>query len=79
MGNGLTNISFERAPDARQLRSRRALASALLELIEEKSFDEITIREITARAKIGGQTGDILGATQQMAEIVLLLGFAALA
>lgn len=33
----------------------------------------------TARAKIGGQTGDILGATQQMAEIVLLLGFAALA
>lgn len=30
-----------------------------------------------ARAKIGGQTGDILGAAQQMAEIVLLLGLAA--
>jgi adenosylcobinamide-GDP ribazoletransferase len=25
-----------------------------------------------ARAKIGGQTGDILGATQQMAEIAVL-------
>ena len=32
-----------------------------------------------ANAKIGGQTGDILGASQQVAEIALLLGFAALA
>ncbi|WPY93071.1 adenosylcobinamide-GDP ribazoletransferase [Limimaricola variabilis] len=31
-----------------------------------------------AKAKIGGQTGDVLGATQQMAEIVVLLGLAAL-
>ena len=31
----------------------------------------------TARSKIGGQTGDILGAAQQLAEIVLLLGLAA--
>jgi adenosylcobinamide-GDP ribazoletransferase len=30
-----------------------------------------------ARAKIGGQTGDILGAGQQLAEIAILLGFAA--
>jgi len=30
-----------------------------------------------ARAKIAGQTGDILGAVQQVAEIALLLGFAA--
>lgn len=28
-----------------------------------------------ARAKIGGQTGDILGAAQQIAEITILLGF----
>lgn len=32
-----------------------------------------------ARAKIGGQTGDILGATQQLAEISALAAFAALA
>jgi adenosylcobinamide-GDP ribazoletransferase len=31
-----------------------------------------------ARAKIGGQTGDILGACQQVAEIAMLLGFLAL-
>lgn len=31
-----------------------------------------------ARAKIGGQTGDILGATQQMAEIAALLALVAL-
>ena len=29
---------------------------------------------LIARAKIGGQTGDILGATQQVNEIVLLIG-----
>ena len=32
-----------------------------------------------ARMKIGGQTGDILGATQQLAEIAGLLVLAALA
>ncbi|MCF6233298.1 MAG: adenosylcobinamide-GDP ribazoletransferase [Rhodobacteraceae bacterium] len=32
-----------------------------------------------SNAKIGGQTGDILGASQQVAEIALLLGFAAMA
>jgi adenosylcobinamide-GDP ribazoletransferase len=31
-----------------------------------------------ARARIGGQTGDILGACQQVAEITMLLGFAAM-
>jgi adenosylcobinamide-GDP ribazoletransferase len=31
-----------------------------------------------ARVRIGGQTGDILGACQQVAEITLLLGFVAL-
>ncbi|CUH63793.1 Cobalamin synthase [Thalassovita gelatinovora] len=32
---------------------------------------------LMARAKIGGQTGDILGASQQMCEIVLLLALSA--
>ena len=33
---------------------------------------------LTARAKIGGQTGDILGATQQMAEAACLAAFCAM-
>lgn len=33
---------------------------------------------LLARRRIGGQTGDILGATQQCAEIAILLGFVAL-
>lgn len=32
---------------------------------------------MTARAKIGGQTGDVLGATQQVAEISILFSFIA--
>jgi adenosylcobinamide-GDP ribazoletransferase len=31
-----------------------------------------------ARAKIGGQTGDVLGAAQQLAEIAALLALTAL-
>ena len=34
---------------------------------------------LIARAKIGGQTGDVLGATQQVGEVVLLISLAALA
>jgi adenosylcobinamide-GDP ribazoletransferase len=30
-----------------------------------------------ARARIGGQTGDILGAAQQMGEVAVLLGLVA--
>ena len=36
--------------DRRILRTRRLLGQALLELIQEKSFDDITIRDITERA-----------------------------
>ena len=42
--------------DARQLRSRGALAAALLALLEEKPFDSVTIREVTARAGTGYAT-----------------------
>ena len=42
--------------DARQLRSRRALTGAMLELLEEKPFDQVTIREISARAGTGYAT-----------------------
>lgn len=40
----------------RKTRSRQALADALLSLLEEKPFDKITVREITARAEVGYAT-----------------------
>lgn len=51
-------IGYKKAPpsDARQVRSRNALTGALLELLEERSFDQLTIREITARAGTGYAT-----------------------
>src|ERR1700741_1744473 len=42
--------------DARQGRSRSALTRALLELLEEKPFAQLTIREISARAGTGYAT-----------------------
>ena len=42
--------------DARQLRSRAALKGALLELLEERPFDNLSIREISARAGTGYAT-----------------------
>ena len=42
--------------DARQVRSRGALCAALLDLLEEQSFDQITIRAISARAGTGYAT-----------------------
>ena len=33
----------------------------------------VAVLALTARSKIGGQTGDVLGAGQQTAEIALLL------
>lgn len=42
--------------DARMQRSRRVLRDALLALLEEKPFDQITVREITARARVGYAT-----------------------
>jgi AcrR family transcriptional regulator len=46
----------EAPSDARQVRSRDALNGALLALLEEKPFDQLTIREITARAGTGYAT-----------------------
>src|ERR1700733_10771056 len=42
--------------DARMLRTRAALRHALLRLLERKHFDQITVRDITAEAKIGYAT-----------------------
>lgn len=56
MDKSLTQLKREAPTDARQVRSRKALNSALLALLEEKPFDQLTIREITARAGTGYAT-----------------------
>src|SRR5687767_1318963 len=43
---------MSRPDDARALRSRRALHAALLDLIEENPLEQISIRDITARAGV---------------------------
>jgi AcrR family transcriptional regulator len=52
----ISRVSREGPSDARQVRSRNALTRALLELLEEKPFDQLTIREISARAGTGYAT-----------------------
>lgn len=42
--------------DARMLRTRAALSGALLQLLEEKAFDQVTVREITGKAGVGYAT-----------------------
>ena len=44
------------ARDARAVRTREALRRALLDLLEDKSLEQITIRDITAAAGIGYTT-----------------------
>jgi AcrR family transcriptional regulator len=74
----------ESAPtDARQVRSRKALTGAMLALLEETPFDQVTIREITARAGTGYATffrhypdkeallGDV--ASQQIASLMAMV------
>jgi len=56
MGATITQFRKETPSDARQVRSREALTGALLALLEERSFDQLTIREITARAGTGYAT-----------------------
>lgn len=49
-------IALGESGDQRVQRSRRALREALLELLGEMPFDQITITELTARAQIGYTT-----------------------
>lgn len=42
--------------DARMLRTRAALCAALLALLEERPFEQITVREITRKASVGYAT-----------------------
>ncbi|WP_236554575.1 TetR/AcrR family transcriptional regulator [Novosphingobium sp. 9U] len=52
----LSGTKLAEPTDARQVRSRKALNAALLALLEEKPFDQLTIREISARAGTGYAT-----------------------
>jgi adenosylcobinamide-GDP ribazoletransferase len=54
-------------------------AGAAIVLPALVAFLAVAALAAIARAKIGGHTGDILGAAQQVAEISLLLGLSALA
>ena len=56
MNTAITALKRSAPTDARQVRSRNALNAALLALLEERPFDQITIREITARAGTGYAT-----------------------
>jgi len=51
----LTTASLHR-PGKKLTRTHAALLNALLELLDEKSFEQITIREITAKAGVGYAT-----------------------
>src|SRR5688572_26930817 len=46
----------EQKLDRRVMRTRDKLGSALIALIQEKPFDEITVQEILDRAKVGRST-----------------------
>ena len=56
MEASISRFGADGPSDARQVRSRKALSDALLALLEEKPFDQLTIREISARAGIGYAT-----------------------
>src|ERR1700761_364314 len=50
------DIAKSPATDARLVRTRAALCGTLLTLLEEKPFEQVTIREVTARAGVGYAT-----------------------
>lgn len=56
MDGSMTAFKKDVPSDARQVRSRNALTGALLELLKERPFEQLTIREITARAGTGYAT-----------------------
>ena len=49
-------VQENRTQDRRVRRTRRALREAMLDLMEEKGYDQVTIEELTERADIGRTT-----------------------
>ena len=56
MAHNSSSAPASRSRDARVERTRKALRAALLRLLEEQSFDQITIRDISASAGAGYAT-----------------------
>lgn len=56
MENKIYRPHFSTATDARVLRTRDALRGALLDLLQSRPFEQITIRELAASAGIGYTT-----------------------
>ena len=56
MDHNLARSNPSTSADARVVRTREHLRKALLTLLEQKAFDQITIRDITERAGIGYAT-----------------------
>ena len=56
MDGKLTGFRKDAPTDARQVRSRKALNATMLALLEQRPFDQITIREIAGHAGIGYAT-----------------------
>jgi AcrR family transcriptional regulator len=56
MDHSMDILETSTPSDPRIKRTRAALLSALLSLLEEKAFDQITIRDIAGRADIGYAT-----------------------
>ncbi len=50
--HGMINQRMSRPNDARALKSREALQAALLSLVEERPFNQVSIRDITTRAGV---------------------------
>ena len=46
----------ERKADRRSHRTKRSLSEALVDLIKEKRFDEITVQNVIDRAEVGRST-----------------------
>ncbi|NGY04993.1 TetR/AcrR family transcriptional regulator [Solimonas terrae] len=56
MGNKIYSPHLSTARDARAIRTREALRAAMLELLESKPLEQISIRDIVAAAGIGYTT-----------------------
>jgi AcrR family transcriptional regulator len=49
-------MNVKKKPDRRPQRTKRQLSKALIELVQEKRFDEITVQNVIDRADIGRST-----------------------